>query len=57
MNKEEQLMVGLLLMNYKKQDIAKIMGVTKNTITNRLNALRNKLRYHFEKIGIFYYNI
>ena len=50
-------MVGLMLMDYKKQDIAKIMGVTKNTITNRLNSLRNKLRYHFEKIGIFYYNI
>ena len=57
MNKDEQLMVGLMLMNYKKQDIAKIMGVTKNTITNRLNSLRNKLRHHFEKIGIFYYNI
>ena len=57
MNKDEQLMVGLILMDYKKQDIAKIMGVTKNTITNRLNSLRNKLRYHFEKIGIFYYNI
>ena len=50
-------MVGLLLMDYKKQDIAKIMGVTKNTITNRLNALRNKLSHHFEKIGIFYKNI
>ena len=48
---------GSKLMDYKKQDIAKIMGVTKNTITNRLNALRNKLRHHFEKIGIFYYNI
>lgn len=57
MNKDEQLMVGLMIMDYKKQDIAKIMGVTKNTITNRLNALRNKLRHHFEKIGIFYYNI
>ena len=57
MNKDEQLMVGLMLMDYKKQDIAKIMGVTKNTITNRLNALRNKLRHHFEKIGIYYYNI
>ena len=57
MNKDERLIVGLMLMNYKKQDIAKIMGVTKNTITNRLNSLRNKLRYHFEKIGIFYYNI
>ena len=57
MNKDEQLMVGLMLMNYKKQDIAKIMGVSKNTITNRLNSLRNKLRYHFEKIGIYYYNI
>ena len=57
MNKDEQLMVGLMLMEYKKQDIAKIMGVSKNTITNRLNSLRNKLRYHFEKIGIFYYNI
>ena len=57
MNKDEQLMVGLMLMNYKKQDIAKIMGVSKNTITNRLHSLRNKLRYHFEKIGIFYYNI
>ena len=57
MNKDEQLIVGLILMDYKKQDIAKIMGVTKNTITNRLNSLRNKLRYHFEKIGIFYYNI
>ena len=57
MNKDEQLMVGLMLMDYKKQDIAKIMGVSKNTITNRLNSLRNKLRYHFEKIGIFYYNI
>ena len=57
MNKDEQLMVGLMLMDYKKQDIAKIMGVTKNTITNRLNSLRNKLRRHFEKIGIFYYNI
>ena len=57
MNKDEQLMVGLMLMDYKKQDIAKIMGVTKNTITNRLNSLRNKLRHHFEKIGIFYYNI
>ena len=57
MTKDEQLMVGLMLMDYKKQDIAKIMGVSKNTITNRLNSLRNKLRYHFEKIGIFYYNI
>ena len=57
MNKDEQLMVGLILMDYKKQDIAKIMGVSKNTITNRLNSLRNKLRHHFEKIGIFYYNI
>ncbi len=57
MNKDEQLMVGLMLMNYKKQEIAKIMGVSKNTITNRLNSLRNKLRYHFEKIGISYYNI
>ena len=57
MNKDEQLMVGLMLMKYKKQDIAKIMVVTKNTITNRLNALRNKLRHHFEKIGIYYYNI
>ena len=57
MNKEEQLMVGLILMNYKKQDIAKIMGVSKNTIANRLNSLRNKLRYNFEKIGIYYYNI
>ena len=36
MNKDEQLMVGLMLMDYKKQDIAKIMGVTKNTISNRL---------------------
>ena len=57
MNKDEQLMVGLMLMKYKKQDIARILGVSKNTITNRLNSLRNKLRYHFEKIGIFYYNI
>ena len=57
MNKDEQLMVGLMLMKYKKQDIARIMGVSKNTITNRLNSLRNKLRYHFEKIGIYYYNI
>ena len=57
MNKDEQLMEGLMLMKYKKQDIARIMGVSKNTITNRLNALRNKLRHHFEKIGIYYYNI
>ena len=57
MNENEQTMVGLMLMNYKKQDIAKLMGVSKNTITNRLNSLRNKLRYHFEKIGITYYNI
>ena len=57
MNKDEQTMIGLILMNYKKQDIAKLMGVSKNTITNRLNSLRKKLRYHFEKIGIFYYNI
>ena len=57
MNKDEQTMIGLMLMNYKKQDIAKIMGVSKNTITNRLHSLRNKLRYHFEKIGITYYNI
>ena len=57
MSKDEQTMVGLMLMNYKKQDIAKIMGVSKNTITNRLHSLRNKLRYHFEKIGISYYNI
>ena len=57
MNKDEQLMVGLMLMKYKKQDIARIMGVSKDTITNWLNALRNKLRHHFEKIGIFYYNI
>ena len=57
MSKDEQTMIGLILMNYKKQDIAKIMGVSKNTITNRLNSLRNKLRYHFEKIGITYYNI
>ena len=57
MNKDEQLMVGLMIMDYKKQDIAKIMGVTRNTITNRLNSLRNKLRHRFEKIGIFYYNI
>ena len=57
MTKDEQTMVGLMLMDYKRQDIAKIMGVSKNTVTNRLNALRNKLRYHFEKIGIFYYNI
>ena len=57
MNKNEQTMVGLILMNYKKQDIAIIMGVSKNTISNRLNSLRNKLRYHFEKIGITYYNI
>ena len=57
MNKEEQTMIGLILMDYKKQDIAKLMGVTNNTITNRLNSLRNKLRYHFEKIGITYYNI
>ena len=57
MNKDEQTMVGLMLMNYKKQDIAKLMGVSKNTISNRLNSLRNKLRYHFEKIGITYYNI
>ena len=57
MNKNEQTMVGLILMNYKKQDIAKLMGVSKNTISNRLNSLRNKLRYHFEKIGITYYNI
>ena len=57
LNKDEQLMVGLMLMKYKKQDIARILGVSKNTITNRLNSLRNKLRYHFEKIGIFYYNI
>ena len=56
MNKDEQTMVGLMLMNYKKQDIARLMGVSKNTITNRLNSLRNKLRYHFEKIGITYYN-
>ena len=57
MNKDEQLMVGLMLMDYKKQDIAKMMGVSKNTITNRLNSLRKKLIHHFEKIGIFYYNI
>ena len=57
MNKDEQTMIGLMLMNYKKQDIAKIMGVSKNTISNRLKSLRNKLRYHFEKIGIKYYNI
>ena len=57
MNKDEQTMIGLMLMNYKKQDIARLMGVSKNTITNRLNSLRNKLRYHFEKIGITYYNI
>ena len=57
MNKNEQTMVGLILMNYKKQDIATLMGVSKNTISNRLNSLRNKLRYHFEKIGITYYNI
>ena len=57
MNKDEQTMVGLMLMNYKKQDIARLMGVSKNTITNRLHSLRNKLRYHFEKIGITYYNI
>lgn len=56
MNKDEQIMMGLILMNYKKQDIARIMGVSKNTITNRLNSLRDKLRYHFEKIGILYYN-
>lgn len=57
MSKDEQTMIGLILMNYKKKDIAEIMGVSTNTITNRLNSLRNKLRYHFEKIGIFYYNI
>ena len=57
MNKDEQTMIGLILMNYKKQDRAKMMGVSRNTITNRLSSLRNKLRYHFEKIGIFYYNI
>ena len=57
MTKDEQLMVGLMLMDYKKQDIAKIMGVSKNTITNRLNSLRKKIKRHFEKIGIFYYNI
>lgn len=57
MDKNEQTMIGLILMNYKKQDIARLMGVSKNTITNRLNSLRNKLRYHFEKIGITYYNI
>ena len=57
MSKDEQTMVGLILMNYKKKDIAMLMGVTKNTISNRLNSLRNKLRHHFEKIGITYYNI
>ena len=57
MNRDEQTMIGLILMDYKKQDIAKLMGVTNNTISNRLNSLRNKLRYHFEKIGITYYNI
>ena len=57
MNKDEQTMMGLIIMNYKKQDIAKMMGVSKNTITNRLNALRKKLISHFEKIGITYYNV
>ena len=57
MTKDEQTLIGLILMEYKKQDIAKLMGVTKNTISNRLNSLRNKLRCHFEKIGITYYNI
>ena len=57
MNKDEQTMMGLILMKYKKQDIARLMGVSNNTISNRLNSLRNKLRYHFEKIGITYYNI
>ena len=56
MDKNEQTMIGLILMEYKKQDIAKLMGVSRNTISNRLNSLRNKLRYHFEKIGITYYN-
>ena len=44
-------------MEYKKQDIARLMGVSKNKISNRLNSLRNKLRYLFEKIGITYYNM
>ena len=57
MNREEQALIGLILMEYKKQDIAKLMGISKNTVSNRLNSLRNKLRYHFEKIGITYYNI
>ena len=57
MDKNEQTMIGLILMNYKKQDIARLMGVSKNTISNRLNSLRKKLNYHFEKIGITYYNI
>ena len=57
MSKDEQTMVGLMLMNYKRYEIAKLMGISKNTVTNRMNSLRNKLRYHFEKIGITYYNI
>ena len=56
MNENERTMMGLILMNYKKKDIADLMGVSKNTITNRLNSLRNKLLHHFEKIGITYYN-
>lgn len=56
MTKDEQTMIGLILMGYKKTDVAKMMGVAKNTISNRLNSLRKKLIYHFEKIGITYYN-
>lgn len=56
MTKDEQTMVGLILMGYKKTDVAKMMGVAKNTISNRLNSLRKKLNQHFEKIGITYYN-
>ena len=56
MTKDEQTMIGLLLMGYKKKDVAIMMGVAKNTISNRLNSLRKKLNHHFEKIGIMYYN-